>query len=122
MKKRKYYKNKINIRCCLVSWGIDRERFEASLCAQVFQVINNMQPKDLVTKEAKLLELWNVQQPREIIEKGLQHTERHTKLAEIQGDTTKIAEAYIILAKYLYKWKANISGKISFLFVNYCNP
>jgi hypothetical protein len=81
-----------------------------------------MQPKDLVTKEAKLLELWNVQQPREIIEKGLQHTERHTKLAEIQGDTTKIAEAYIILAKYLYKWKANISGKISFLLVNYCNP
>jgi hypothetical protein len=68
-----------------------------------------MQPKDLVTKEAKLLELWNVQQPREIIEKGLQHTERHTKLAEIQGDTTKIAEA-------------NISGKISFLLVNYCNP
>lgn len=97
-------------------WEIDRERFEACLCAQVFEVINNMQPKDVITKEAKLIEIgWNVE-PREIMKEGLQHAERQAKLAEIQGDAFKMAEAYLILAKYLHKWKINISGKTSFCF------
>lgn len=98
----------------LVLWKLDLERFEAFLCAQVFQVVNNMQPQDLITKQAKLTELWNVQ-PKKIIREGLQHAERQTKLAEIECVAANMSEAYLNLAKYFYKWKTTMSGIIYFL-------
>lgn len=95
---------------CLGRWEIDLERFEASLCAQVFQLVDNIQPKELTSRHAKLVELWNVQ-PREIIQTGLKHAERQAQIAEMQGIKPDMAEAYFIFAKYFSEWKNVISGK-----------
>ncbi len=73
-----------------------------------------MQPQDLITKQATLIELWNVQ-PKEIIREGLQHAEHQTKLAEIECVAANMAEAYLILAKYFYKWKTTMLGIVYFL-------
>uniref|UniRef100_A0A0P6IJU2 non-specific serine/threonine protein kinase n=1 Tax=Daphnia magna TaxID=35525 RepID=A0A0P6IJU2_9CRUS len=91
-------------------WEIDLERFEASLCAQVFQLVDNIQPKELTSRHAKLVELWNVQ-PREIIQTGLKHAERQAQIAEMQGIKPDMAEAYFIFAKYFSEWKNVISDE-----------
>ncbi len=86
---------------------------EASLCAQVFQVIDNMQPMDLITKQDKLVKLWRVQ-PREMAVTGLQHARHQADLAEKQGNEIDLAEAYLFLAKYCYEWKAAIPSNMRF--------
>ncbi|KAI9558578.1 hypothetical protein GHT06_015366 [Daphnia sinensis] len=91
-------------------WEIDRERFEASLCAQVFQLVDNIQPNELASRQAKLVELWNVQ-PREVIQAGLKHAERQAQIAEMQGNNSDMAEAYFILAKYFSEWKNVMPGE-----------
>ena len=93
----------------IVRWRIDRERLEASLCAQIFQITNDMQPKDLMTKQDKLVELWGVE-PKEMILAGLQHARHQSNLAESQENGDDLGEAYLILAKYCYEWKSALPG------------
>lgn len=77
-----------------------------------------MQPIDLISKQAKLMELWNVP-PSELIWEGLKHAKLQTEFAENQGTATDLAEAYYILAKYCYEWKSFIPGTSLIFLSNY---
>ena len=68
-----------------------------------------MQPKDLMTKQDKLVELWGVE-PKEMILAGLQHARHQSNLAESQENGDDLGEAYLILAKYCYEWKSALPG------------
>lgn len=84
-----------------------------------------MQPKDLITKQTKLMELWNVL-PNELIREGLKHARHQAEIAENQMTATDLAESYYILAKYCHKWKSVIPGNFlsnnlnSFDFYDWC--
>lgn len=66
----------------------------------------------MASRQAKLVELWNVQ-PSKIIQVGLKHAERQAQIAERQGISADVAEAYFILAKYISEWKNAMSGTSS---------
>lgn len=90
------------------------EVLNADLCAQVYNIINNLQPREIDGKRRRLNEVWGVtiDRPKELIVRGLNHLKRCT-----EGDSTAgrdIGKTYYTLSRYCHQWRDVLKGLTKF--------